>query len=98
MKRKNLTILLVVSVTLFATAGTALAMVMPVAGDLFYEVYAFAASLTTGAPAATVGLGGVAAAAFFLLKQQVLPAAGCAVGSIVLINAVPIVSKFGFIV
>ena len=89
--------LLAVCTTLLTSAGVAFAFTTPVVGDLFYEGYTFATELTSGAPAATIGLGGVASAGFFLFKQQVLPAAGCAMAAIVIANAVPIVSAMGFI-
>lgn len=95
--KKKAFILLAVCTTMIASAGAAFAFTTPVAGSLFFEGYDFATKLTTGAPAATIGLGGVASAGFFLFKQQVLPAAGCAMAAIVIANAVPIVSAMGFI-
>lgn len=94
--KKN-TVLLAAATAVLASAASALAFATPVSGDLFYEGYDFAAKLSTGAPAATIGLGGVASAGFFLFKQQVLPAAGCAMAAITIANAVPIVSAMGFI-
>lgn len=95
--KKRMAFLLAVCITMLASAGAAMAFTIPVAGDLFYEGYQFATKLTSGGPAATIGLGGVASAGFFLFKQQVMPAAGCAMAAITIVNAVPIVSAMGFI-
>lgn len=96
-KKKVVIATLAVSATLLATAGAALAFTAPVAGELFYEGYDFASKLCSGGPAATIGLGGVASAGFFLFKQQVLPAAGCAMAAIVIANSVKITQAMGFL-
>jgi hypothetical protein len=95
--KKNLICLLVVCATMLATAGAALAFTTPVAGDFFYEGYDFATKLSSGAPAATIGIGGVSSAGFFLFKQQIMPAAACAMAAIVIANSAAIVSKMGFL-
>lgn len=95
MKKKTV-FLLAVLTTMLASAGAALAFA-PAAGQVFYESYQFANGLSTGAGGATVGLGGAVGAGFFLFKQQVFPAVGCALGAFTIANAANAVTAMGFL-
>jgi len=98
MNKRIVSSFLAVIATMLATASAALAFTAPVAGELFFEGYEFANKLTTGAPAMVIAIGGVSMAGFFLFKQQIMPAAGCAMAAIVIANSVKIVTAMGFLV
>lgn len=97
MSKKKLIVVLAAALAVTAMAVPAMAFNAPQPGDFFYEGYDFAAKLGSGAPGATVGLAGAAAAGFFLFKQQILPAAGSALGAIVIANAAKMVTAMGYL-
>lgn len=90
----------IASVTALGVAATtaALAMPVPVAGSMFFEAYDFASKLSTGAPAATIGIGGVASGGFFLFQQKIMPACGCAIGATVIAKSAAIATAMGFLI
>ena len=67
----------------------------PASGDVGYAFYEMAIKMSQGAVGATVGLGGLALAAFFLFKQQIMPAIGAAMGGIAIAKSGSMVSALG---
>lgn len=91
-RKKVIATLAVVGVVACATYASAFNPTTGVGKD-FYDM---AAGMTEGPIGATIGLGGMAMAAFFLFKQAVLPAVGAAMGSIAIVKSTDIVTSFGF--
>lgn len=90
---KNTRIALLVMVVM-AVAVNAIAF-SPAVGDPGFEFYDMANKMSTGAIGTTVGLGGMAMAAFFLFKQQVLPAVGAAMGGMAIAKSGSMMTGLG---
>jgi len=80
-----------------AAASSAFAFTPPNPGDFFYEGFDFASKLSSGAPGATFGLAAAGWAGFHLFKAQVMPAAGVALGAIIIANATKMVTAMGYL-
>lgn len=91
--RKKSILIMLVCLIVVATANAALAYTAPTATDIGYDFYDFAKKLSTGPPALTVGIGGMAMAAFFLFKQQLIPACATAVGVIGVLKSTDILAS-----
>ena len=91
----NKKVLVLVALALVAIASQAMAFT-PAAGDPGWEFYDMANKMSTGAIGTTVGLGGMAMAAFFLFKQQVLPAIGTAMGGMAIAKSGSMMTGMGF--
>jgi hypothetical protein len=80
------------------SAGTALALSTPAAGDLGYDIYSLFMSIKDG-PVGYAGAGiGVAGAAFLGYKSQWIPAIGALLGTGAILKANTIVESLGALV
>lgn len=95
--KKPRIIALALALCLTLTTATAFAFNIPSDTDMFYSVYTFIVTVTTGAAAYAVGLVGLFAGGILMFKQNYYAVLGIGAGLIVIFSASTIMQKFGYI-
>jgi hypothetical protein len=96
--RGKTALVLLAATAAVAAAGTALALPVPAAGDLGYDVYTLFMDIKDG-PVGYAGAGiGIAGAAFLGYKSQWIPAVGALLGTGAIVKADTIVQSLGALI
>ena len=91
-------LILFAATAIVAAAGTALALPVPVAGDLGYDIYTLFMDIKDG-PVGYAGAGiGIAGAAYLGYKSQWIPAVGALLGTGAIVKADTIVQSLGALI